>query len=201
MAVVLTVSHWRKSRGMLCYPFLCVITLRALQEYGRHTGTQSSTEQQQKGWTVKYPLALLWLWGIYFLSRNMTSAGNKLSLGSISSTAVSGYSHSSFTPIASSHRKERRSHTCTKTVPQASPSMRENELEPFVREGHSTLLNTDAWTSASCAMQRKMIHSPGSCFLVWYLVCHWDEKNKDDCSTLHQKDERVWERAGRLVLV
>lgn len=164
MAVVLTVSHWWKSRGMLCYPFLCVITLRALQEYGRHTGTQSSTEQQQKGWTVKYPLAWLWLWGIYFLSRNMTSAGNKLSLGSISSTAVSGYSHSSFTPIASSHRKERRSHTCTKTVPQASPSMRENELEPFVREGHSTLLNTDAWTSASCAMQRKNDSQPWKLF-------------------------------------
>lgn len=194
MAVVLTVSHWRKSRGMLCYPFLCVITLRALQEYGRHTGTQSSTEQQQKGWTVKYPLACLWLWGIYFLSRNMTSAGTS------SAWAPSAAPQSQATAIPPSH-------------PLLLPIGRKGGVilaqRPFLRR-HLACVKTNwsrLWEKATVPFwtptpgllhparcKGKMIHGPGSCFLVWYLVCHWDEKNKDDCSTLHQKDERVWER-------
>lgn len=129
MAVPLTVSHLLHSVGMRCYPFLCVIALRALQEGGPITGAQSSAEQQQRVWTVKCPLAGLRPCGISFLSGNMTSAGRKLSLGSINTATFLGCRRSSCAPTAPSCRKERWRRTYARSLPQESPSMHEEELE------------------------------------------------------------------------
>lgn len=114
---------------MLCYPFLCVIALRALREQAFLTGAQSSAEQQQqRAWTVKCPLAVLWLLGIYFLSGNMTSAGCEAQPG-LHQTPPHSWAAAVLpcTPAAPSRRKERRSRRCTKSLPQESPSAQERK--------------------------------------------------------------------------
>lgn len=111
----------KRGNAVLSFPVCnCSKSLARIRSLYRDTVlSRAASEGLDSG---KCPLAGPWLCGIYFLSRNMTSAGCELSLGSINTATFLGCYWSSCMPTAPSCRKERWSHSYTKTFPQESPS-------------------------------------------------------------------------------